>query len=328
MYKKAVLFILVVIGFGLFGMARMSEENREKFQVKLESIFEKAATDTIVEEIVNETEMSVSEARVLGVEGLEGRESSEKVIVKYPKVIMVSSKEIIERYGESLIKSIKFFNEKGNLKKDIDVQGYIPEKKGPARVGVSQNGKYLRINAPVEVIPGKEVLKSRIVVFNTEGDSLWGFKHKLQNIYLSPNGEYMVGVPDLEWGDAPVFMYDKDGNILKKIEKEDQSCDISFSNDGSYFAVLVTRINYEMKTEKHGERYSADLVVVDAQGNELWRKEEIAIGYASKGRVNISNDTISVITGFGEYKIYHFNKDGKLLKTEQSNVEHLMNFKD
>lgn len=295
-------------------------------RLKLSSIYEPAQGDTVVKVIHDSTEMEVSEARALGVEGLEEMEEKEVVSVKYPKVITISDSTIIERYGEALVKTIKFFNGRGELKREIDVQGYFQEKIGPARVGFSPNYKYLRINAPIE--GEREVKRSKIVVFNTDGDSLWGFEHKLVNVYLSPNGEYMVGVQDLGCGVCPVYLYNKSGKILRKIEKEDQGYDIAFSEDGSFFAVLASRIDWEKEVEKHVDREYSNLVMIGADGKNMWTKKRIAKGAASPGEVKISIDTIIVMTGWNEFKVYYLDKSGKLLKTEQSDIKRAREFKD
>jgi hypothetical protein len=313
--------VVFIIVFNLFGAARTQELNEVELKPSILRELEERRKDVIYEE----EEMKVSRARELGIEGLEERDADEIVRIKYPKVIMV--KDGYEH--DPLVESIKFLDIRGEIKKEISVQDYIPESKGPARVGVSKNKKYLRINAPVEVIPGKEVLKSKIVVFNIEGDSLWGFKHKLQVLFLSPNGEYIVGVPDLEWGDAPVFMYDKNGNILKKIDKDDRGFDLDFSKDGSYFAVTIKKINRDVKTERVVDKLSADLIIYDVYGNELWRKENIAKGISSACKVRISNDNvISVITGLHEYMILYFDKEGNLIKKEQGDLELYRRFRE
>jgi hypothetical protein len=129
------------------------------------------------------------------------------------------------------------------------------------------------------------------------------------------------------WEEGPVVVYNKDGKILSEMENNAFN-DISFSKDGGYFAVILEGIDREMKTERYADRAYADLVVVDAQGKELWKKEKIARGWASSAKVNISADTVIVMTGGEELKVYYFNKDGKLLKTEQGDIEQLRNFKD
>jgi len=346
MFKK--ILIVLMIGCFLLGMATKAEVEEIKEEAEKEVIEDSAAArdvdekdvepdfrisaakvsnlaqgDTITNVIFGEAEMTVSKARTMGVEGLVQESSDEKVKVKYPKVVMVSDEDIIERSAEAIAKSIRFLDVNGKLKKEIPVQRYILGKQSPARISISKNEKFLAINTPIKE-DEKGIWGKNTVVFNSDGDRLWGFDHNLVTIYLSPNGEYMVGQG---WESGPVVVYGKDGKTLREIENNGLN-DISFSDDGNYFAVILEGIDREMKTERYVDRAYADLVVVDAQGNELWRKEKIAKGSATGAEVKISNGNITVITGVGEYKVYHFDKDGKLLKTEQGDVGQLRNFKD
>jgi hypothetical protein len=311
-----------------FGTTTTESESNSKthYQISAATVSKLALGDTITNMIFGETEMLVSDARALGVKGLEQRRADEKIRVRYPKVVMVSDKETIKKYKEALIESIKFFDSSGKLKKEIPVQKYIPKKRSPGSVGISDNEKYLWINTPTK--EDKGISRVSTVVFDSDGKRLWGFEHNSASMYLSPNGEYIVGFPDLECGECPILVYNKNGKILEEIGKDDQSYDIAFSKDGSYFAVRVIKIDWEMETNIHINRQSADLLVIDDQGNELWRKEKIAKGDASFGEVKISNDTIIFMTGFGEFKIYYFDKNGGLLKTEQGDIKRAKEFKN
>jgi hypothetical protein len=306
-----------------FGTTTTESESNSKthYQISAATVSKLALGDTITNMIFGETEMLVSDARALGVKGLEQKRADEKIRVKYPKVVMVSDKKSI---GRPKAKSLKFFDGKGKLKKEISVQEYVSERKGgPASVEIPKGGKYLAINAPIEA-DEKGIWGKNTVVFNADGDRLWGFDHGLVSVYLSPNGEYMVGQG---WESGPVIVYSKKGEILKEIDNDGFS-DISFSDNGSYFAVILKGVDREMETERYVDRVYANLIVVNAQGAELWRKERIARGMAYGAEVKISNDVISVITGVGEYKMYSFDRNGKLLKTEQGDVEQLRNFKN
>jgi len=342
MFEKVL--IVLMIGCFLLGMATKAEVEEVKeeaegttttessvnesdnnsetdYQISAAKISKVAQGDTITNVIFGDTEMTVSEARAKGVGGLEQKSADERIKVKYPKVVMVSDKKDIEKYKEALVESIKFFDNRGKLKKEIPVQKLILGKQSPADITVSKNEQYLAINTPIRE-DEKGIWENNTVVFNSEGDRLWGFEHNLVAIYLSPNGEYMVGQG---WESGPVVVYNKKGKILRELENNEFN-DISFSEDGSYFAVIIGKIDWGIKTETHVDRQSADLVVIDAQGNELWSKEKIAKGWEASGvKVKISDNTIIVITG--EFKVYYFSKDGKLLKVEKSNLGQYRSFK-
>jgi hypothetical protein len=356
MFKK--ILIVLMVGCFLLGMATKAEVENVKeeagketgpastavgggkafepdYQISAASVSKVAEGDTITHVIYGEAEMTVSNARSMGVEGLEQKGLNEKVKVKYPKVVMVSEKRAVQDYGAPMVEAVKFFDLSGKVKKEVLVKDVFPkDKDGICWVDITDNRQYFALYTHVSFsvkneYQEKKESKSQVVVFDTSGNKSWEIEETEFPIavHLSPNGEYLVGAPDTEWGGAPVLVYNKSGKMLKKVKKDDQGCRISFSNDGSYFAVVITKIDWELKTDKHYDRISSDLVVVDAQGNELWRKEKIAKGVGSGGKVKISNDVISVITGVGECKVYYFDKNGKLLKTEQGDVEQLRNFK-
>ena len=117
--------------------------------------------------------------------------------------------------------------------------------------------------------------------------------------------------------------------VVREIEKDDQSWDVDFSKDGSYFAVKVVTIKRKMDGARRVREYAAHLIVFGSRGNELWRKENIARGEASfASRVKISDDDIiTVMTGVGEYKIYSFDKNGELVREQKGNLELLRRFK-
>ena len=67
----------------------------------------------------------------------------------------------------------------------------------------------------------------------------------------------------------------------------------------------------------------AHLVVLDSSGNELWRKIIAKGGASSYCPITISDNKITVMTGIDDYKIYVFDKQGKLLEEKQGTLEQL-----
>ncbi|MDI6703292.1 MAG: hypothetical protein QME40_01265 [bacterium] len=264
--------------------------------------------EEIVDVIFGEAEMTVEEAMALGIKGLEQKKATETVKVQYPKVITIKDMNI---KGDVSIKSIRFLNEKGEMKSEYQVKG----QREWTGVMVSKNKKYLNVHSIINY----EKEEAESIMLNDEGKVLWSVKHNLFEVYPSPNGKYLVGLPTIEWSDAPIYVYNEKG-LVREIKKDDLSCRLSFSKDGSYFAVtLTTRIEGEDR---------ADLIVFDGEGNELWRKNGITRGIAADYcPINITDDDIiTVMTGGDEYKIYHFDKKGNLVKEEQGNLELLRQF--
>jgi len=205
-------------------------------------------------------------------------------------------------------------DEKGKMKSEYQLKGR-GEWTG---VMISKNKKYLNVHTILNHITEE----AESVMLNDEGNVLWSVKHNLFGVYPSPNGKYIVGIPTIEWGDAPICVYNEKG-LVKEIKKDSRSWKLSFSKDGSWFAVTLA-IRIEGK-----EKYRADLIVFDDKGNELWRKNSIARGDAAYScPIDITDDDIiTVITGGDEYKIYHFDKKGNLIKEEQGNLKMFREFK-
>ena len=161
--------------------------------------------------IWSEARMTVGRALALGATGLDGRDTSEVVRVKYPKVVMV--RDETARSG-TLVKEIEFLDEYGNLKKALPLQRYVPEKQSPARVVLSENRQYICVNTPYETGP-KDLLKIESCVFDTDGNLLWKARHGLDTVKLSPNGKYFVAENGECGGHCSIKMYGGEGKIAE-----------------------------------------------------------------------------------------------------------------
>ncbi|MDO8662086.1 MAG: DUF5711 family protein [Candidatus Omnitrophota bacterium] len=312
----------MLIGSALFGLlltlALIAGENAasKEFAVEYKS------GEDVVDVVYDTAIMDVAAANAIGVAKLEGRLKSESIKVRYPKVVMIKDEEV--KTGTH-VKSLRFLNEKGKLQKEIPVQRFIPGKQNPAEIMVSKNRKYISIRSVRESDEKGGIKKADSVTLDTDGNVLWKINHQLSRTEVSTNGEYIVGEYDCD--DCPVQIFNKTG-LIGEIEKNIMGFDLDFSDDGSFFALTTTTIDWKMKTAKHGDRYAGHLHVYDSTGKELWRKDNIAKGDGSFCEVKISSDNIiSAITGVDGYKLYQFDKKGNLLKEEQGNSETLRNFK-
>lgn len=203
--------------------------------------------------------------------------------------------------------AIIFYDEKGNIKQRVKLLKTIPGKSW-SNVSESKNKKYIAINnIGVYDQKGEWIENAEMIMLNSQGEELWRMKHNLANIIPSPNGKYIVGVPDAAFGGAPISMFNEKG-LIKEIAKDDRAWNVDFSKDGSFFAVTV--VTYD-KIKKGSEKYQGHLIVLDEEGNELWRKKNITIGDSSFSEVNITDDdTVSLTTGLPERKVYRFDKEG------------------
>jgi len=281
----------------------------------------------VVDVIFDEAAVTVREASALGVKGLGARSPKDTVKIRYPKVVMLADEQdSIE--GTSYTKSIRFLDAKGATKKEVSTLRMIPGERWSS-VTISKGRKFIGANN-VNEYSGEYVIDADFIMFDDEGRELWKMKHHLTGIIPSPSGEYALGVPDAAIGGAPISMYNAKG-LVREIRKDDRSWDVDFSKDGGYFAVKVVTIKEKTNTATGRQMIepAAHLIVFDSRGNELWKKENITTGPSSFAcQVKISDDDIiTVITGVGEYRVFTFDKNGKLLQELQEDLEALRRFK-
>ncbi|MEW6607028.1 MAG: hypothetical protein AB1414_06180 [bacterium] len=330
--------IACLIALSLLGGIGWAEEKGTETigtqTIEPELVLEYKSDEPIVDVIFDIATMTVKEAMALGVKGLGQRKNTEIVNVKYPKVVMLKDETVsFER-----VKTIKFLDKYGEIKKEIDTSNKT------LWVKLSKNKEYILVEKTFypevsgnisEKVEGIEKVESEVL--NKEGKILWNVTHKLAVTYLSPNGKYIVGnfshfSPE-GWGYS-VLIYNEKG-LVKVVKNERMQPHIDFSKDGSWFAVTIGTIDWKLsdkileKTGRHGGGRAHHLIVFDEKGNELWRKENIAKGWDEIlgldfpdeiWSLNISNDDIiTVITWHvgTNKKIKHcFDKEGNLIETK------------
>lgn len=314
----------MLIGSALFGLllnpALIAEENAASKEFAAEYKSGEGVVDVVYDTAI----MDVAAAKALGVAKLEGRQKSESIKVRYPKVVMIKDEKV--KTGTH-VKSLRFLDETGKMKKEIPVQRFISGKQDPAEIIVSKNRKYISMRNVKERTEKGDVKNTESIILDADGNELWKINHQLASARVSTNGEYIVGDYD-ECDTCPVVVFNRNG-LVKEIPKGTLWFDVDFSKDGSFFAVTTETIDWKIKTSRHADRYAGHLQVYDSSGKELWRKDNLAKGVGTGCEVKISSDdVVNVITGVDDYKLYRFDKKGSLLKEEQSNLEALRNFKN
>jgi len=244
-------------GWAVAKEATQGTETAKAIEPKL--IIEYKFDEPVVDIIFDEATMTVKEARILGVKGLEKRKATEKVKVQYPKVIFTEHKA-----SEEWAKSIKFLDKNQKLKKEIDLEkesSIFSDKKftpSPYRI-ISKNKKYICVDG-LEIErwgPGEYdwnwTGESEAVIFDTEGNILRRIKHPYCDIFVSPNGRYIVGVGEegVGWGLC------NEKGIVKEFQSHYVKGD--FSKDGNYFVGIDREV----------------WVAITEDGRELWRKQTI-----------------------------------------------------
>ena len=225
--------------------------------------------------------------------------------------------------------SIKFINKKGEvisefpLLKEVEVRvGEEVEGEGImtfSKVEESDNGKYIAVNNIYEYSgKGENVEKADAIILDSEGKEVWRIKeHYYDGIVPSPNGKYVLAGVSL--GNFSTYLINKDG-LEKEIKSEDDMSAPVFSMDGSFFAVQTTTLDHNMgKTENFLDNFQGNLLLIDENGNELWRKEKVFIGDDHSFTISIIEDdtvpngvVIAIEASSG--KIFRFDKNGNELK--------------
>jgi hypothetical protein len=290
--------------------------------------------------IWGETEMTVGRALALGASGLAGRDTSEVVAVKYPRVVMIrdSTRTTVDDSGglRLCVKAIRFLGPSGELRKEVRLSEAAPVEfdypgkdtlaaRGLYRRGlaVSKGGRYICITQYIPRFPvaDKESPLLLSTIMDTEGNALWNVTHRISVAGLSPNGTYFVGENSECGGQCPVAVYGPHGRIAdirrgigdRRAESGTLGLRVDFSHDGSYFALITETVDLKMQTDSYTDRYRGHLVLVDKNGKELWRRENIAKAWPAGGRpvVAVLDDgTIQVATREPEEHVYYFDRYG------------------
>ena len=105
----------MLIGSALFGLllnpALIAEENAAGKEFAVEYKSDEGVVDVVYDTAI----MDVAAAKTLGVAKLEGRQKSESIKVRYPKVVMLKDKE--SKTDGKRVKALYFLDISGKLKK-------------------------------------------------------------------------------------------------------------------------------------------------------------------------------------------------------------------
>ncbi|MCK4665119.1 hypothetical protein KAU33_00115 [Candidatus Dependentiae bacterium] len=261
----------------------------------------------ILDMIMVEVVVTKKEAKKLGVKGLDQRSSSEKIMIKYPKVVLIGSTK--EEYKE-LTKTIKFFNKKGKVKKKI---------------------KLIILDEFVHLSPNKKIIGIRkfytsdLTIYNQDGNVTGKFKVKpLNGIKLADDGSFIVYGSEIGviLGPGSINFYNSSGTLIKEIKKEKQFVIKAKYTPNNHF-VLSIILNYLDSF--------AYLTCFDKEGNEKWRYKLVdlkTIGLRSKHytypfeQIEISEDSQKIVVrGYSVLKPckkqWIFDIHGKLLETKE-----------
>jgi WD40 repeat protein len=210
--------------------------------------------------------------------------------------------------------SIKFLNKKGEVISEFPL---LKEGEGSwSEVEESDNGKYIAVNNIYESNLNGEnsVEKADAIILDSEGREVWRIKeHYYNGIVPSPNGKYVLA--GISLGTFSIYLINKDG-LNKEIKSEYDVSTPVFSSDGSFFAMNTTTIDHNMeKTQNILDNHHGNLLLLDENGNELWKRGEMFSGEDSSFSIAIIDDIVVEVETFTG-KIFRFDKNGNQLKGE------------
>ena len=278
----------------------INDSHDDILEVVLERHFEEPVVDTIYDEV----EMTVEEAKKLGINGLGVRSPEEKIRVKYPRVLFIGDPE--SEYKKA-VKTIKFFNIKGKLLNEINdinlrcIQFpiYSPNKKV---IGIIEYRTLL-----IYDLNGKMISKAGIPEFGyfklADNGSVISYENSI--VFYNPKGEVLKIIPGLS-----LFHYGK------------------LTPDSQYFLILTMGKNLKYESTEY---YSTNLSCYDLKGNLVWQyhiEEMSSKGILSEGSpcdyktIEISEDSQKIIIrGYSipkkSRRQWIFDINGKLIEKKE-----------
>lgn len=338
MKTRLSLLLVVAAIVAVCGLTATCFAQKIAYIVDTRPIYQEAFKDTLDNIIWCDTVITLADAIKLGTQGLAGVKVP-RVKVLYPKVVFVNEKR---KYGsganEDVVKSIRFLDIKGRILFELKEKPY---EINFGNINISKNKRYICIttwtkkkfitkvrNSDTGVIEDCEepLFESRI--YNTDGILLRTIKQSNSYVYVSPNGEYVVGSGAFEdYGD--ITMYNEKG-FITGIERNGGSWHIDFSDDGSWFIVIKEMFDNKifMHAKTNGERSISrpiDLIAFDKKGNEVWRKEKFIYDTPFTLKVDEKN-LIIIMTGYGDYNKYIYNYKGELIIKQKIDRKQYINF--
>lgn len=267
---KKIILIMLFLATSVFAQEKkqLPEMASEKPNVALEKVWEIKIDEDVQDIVFNEEEISVGEAKAMGFKGLERLKNRSKIKSFRPKA-MITKREI------------RFLDRDGRIKRKINLLKTIPGKQW-SKIKKTKNNKYIGINEVLSY--EKEYVKEgKFKMVDIEGDIKWEFEHNFTDIVPSPDGSYVLAMPDPEWGEHPIYLINSKG-MKKEIKKAGvgEAYFPFFSPKGNIISVVVDERNMNKTT----------LIILNKKGDELWRKEEIGKSIGA----TVNKDYIAVVT--------------------------------
>ncbi|MEW5767717.1 MAG: hypothetical protein AB1797_08850 [bacterium] len=222
--------------------------------VELKLIMEYKFDEPTIDVIFGKSEVTVKEARALGMKELERKRAEEKVKVLYPKVM--DTKNVI-----------KFLDKEGKVIKEIrkgredSIDTYLPEQREEIKrwLAMKEFEETARTYDYTISPKGDIILETQEIyyatknwgmsrfwndmtkIYNIDGNYLGEIERERWPLFISPNEKYIVALNHTggEVFTGEVYFYDINGNLLKEHNfKSEEAYGVDFSEDGNYAGIL------------------------------------------------------------------------------------------
>ena len=235
--------------------------------LNLKVVYEKTFDEPILDVIFDTVTVSIEEAKSMGwKEEAFTEEGKGKVLVSYPKVVLISRGReldwyVPERRSSYYTKEIRFYDRDGKIINRLPLKEF-----GEEYVYLSPQQKYILIaNIPTEWAPGY----SGGILYDLNGNKIWEIEGPTP-IAVSDEG-YAVAAY-LDWDVPPkpggdFYVYDSKGKLLTKIENplKEKTAPLfaKYSKDGEYGILCFKATTYPPTV----------FVLITKEGKILWEKE-------------------------------------------------------
>ena len=231
--------------------------------------------------------------------GLLGNSSAENNLRKFEKKFKVD-----KQAGKLL-----FLGDDGIIFKEFPLQKWVLGKSSPSEVSVADNGKFVCVTTVTkEDVSGEDVIEGNSIVLDYKGNEIWKVKHTSSNSIVAPNGRYIIcgdnNGPDKIYYQTGKVVLVKDDSLSEYQYSYNGDSQYSFSNDGSFVVGLIraTDLKKDVLLHKQGGRWGegdiTELIAIDENGRELWKKADLPRGRGVIPTVKVLEDNKVQVTLF------------------------------
>jgi len=279
--------------------------------VNLEVVYERNFEEPVIDVIFDTATVTIEEARRMGWKEeafTEDEVKRGKVLVSYPKVVLVGGEEGEGYWGWYIppkglprrIKMVRFYSKNGSIIKELQVG-----KDSIEYVYLSPQKKFFIVSKiPWEYAPDH----TGGILYNLYGEKIWEIEDRVSPICVSDKGSAVAVYLDWQVPPEPggdFYIYDSTGKLIARMENPGSTevfpIFARYSQDGHFVLLCYS-----------GETVPPTIFfLIDEKGEILWEKKLSEYAYSSRGgSIDIQTHSWIVGTAFkGRANFYGFLMD-------------------